>query len=154
MGEDQTKPQSEELKIADRPNGPIVPLIVIAVIASLAGIALGIAIDWFPINASTQADSIDTFYDVLIAVSVPMFVIVTSVVLYCVWRFRMRPGEENMDGPPIHGNTRLEIIWTTIPAIMMLALCVYAAVELSDAEQAPAIPALELNVRVVGDLVT
>ena len=34
----------------------------------------------------------------------------------------MRPGEELLDGPPIHGNTRLEIIWTAIPAILLVGL--------------------------------
>ena len=34
----------------------------------------------------------------------------------------MRPGEENLDGPPIHGNTRLEVIWTAIPAIIIVGL--------------------------------
>ena len=41
-----------------------------------------------------------------------------------------------MDGPPIHGNTRLEIIWTAIPAIMLVALCSYAYVVLTDIEEA------------------
>ena len=35
----------------------------------------------------------------------------------------LRPGEELADGPPIHGNTRLEIIWTAIPAVLLVALC-------------------------------
>jgi cytochrome c oxidase subunit II len=50
----------------------------------------------------------------------------------------MRPGEENLDGPPIHGNTRLEIIWTAIPSIIIVGLCVYAFTVLSDIEDAPA----------------
>src|SRR3954471_1626454 len=144
------RPASETARVADR-KASVAPLIGIAVIASLLGIALGLLIDWFPVAASTQADQIDTFYDVLIVASVPMFVLVTSVVLYCVWRFRMRPGEENMDGPPIHGNTRLEIIWTVIPAILMLSLCTYAFVVLDNAEEAPAAGSQELNVRVVAE---
>jgi cytochrome c oxidase subunit II len=146
------RPASETLRVAER-SAPIGPLIGIAVIASALGIALGLIIDWFPVQASTQADKIDTFYDVLIIASVPVFVLVTSVVLYSVYRFRMRPGEENMDGPPIHGNTRLEVIWTIIPAVLMLGLCTYAYVELHDAEKAPAATggAQELNVRVVGE---
>src|SRR4051794_2904546 len=102
------RPAAETLQVAER-RAPVAPLIAIAVIAALIGIALGWAINWFPIAASTQADKIDTLYDVLIAASVPMFVLVTAVVLYSVYRFRMRPGEEDMDGPPIHGNTRLEV---------------------------------------------
>jgi cytochrome c oxidase subunit 2 len=38
----------------------------------------------------------------------------------------MRPGEEEKDGPPIHGNTRLEVVWTAVPAILIISLCTYA----------------------------
>src|SRR3954453_10172811 len=147
------RPASETVRVADR-KASVAPLIGIAVVATLLGIALGLLIDWFPVSASTQAQDIDTFYDVLIVASVPMFVLVTSVVLYCVWRFRMRPGEEQMDGPPIHGNTRLEVVWTVIPAILMLSLCTYAYVVLHNAEDAPAAANSELNVRVVGEQFT
>ena len=44
------------------------------------GIVLGLAINWFPPQGSTQADKIDTFWDVLIIVSVPIFVLVATVV--------------------------------------------------------------------------
>src|SRR4051795_3813858 len=89
----------------------LVPLLVIGAIASACGIALGLLINWFPPDASSQGKQIDTLWDVLIIVSVPIFVLVMTIVLYSVWRFRMRPGQELMDGPPIHGNTRLEGIW-------------------------------------------
>src|SRR4051794_41309488 len=101
---DQPRPASESLGVDDR-KAPIAPLIAIALVASLLGIALGLLIDWFPTAASTQASNIDTFYDVLIICSVPMFVLVTAVVLYSVYRFPMRPRQELMDGPPLHGNT-------------------------------------------------
>ena len=68
----------------------------------------------------------------------PIFVLTQTIVLYSVWRFRMRPGEELKDGPPIHGNTRLEVIWTAIPAIILVALCSYAYVVLRDIETAEA----------------
>jgi cytochrome c oxidase subunit 2 len=124
----------------------------IALIASLLGIALGLLIDWFPTAASTQAEKIDTLWDVLIICSVPIFVGVMTIVLYSVWRFRMRAGEEELDGPPIHGNTRLEIVWTAIPAILLVALCTYAYVVLTDIEEAKG--SNELPVRVVGEQFT
>jgi cytochrome c oxidase subunit 2 len=62
----------------------------------------------------------------LLIASVPVFVLVETVVLYSVWKFRMKPGEEDKDGPPIHGNTRLEIIWTAVPAVLIVSLCTYA----------------------------
>jgi cytochrome c oxidase subunit 2 len=67
-----------------------------------------------------------------------VFVLVAGVVLYSVRYFRMRPGEEHLDGPSVHGNTRLEIVWTAIPAIMLVALCTYAYLVLHDIEKAPA----------------
>src|SRR5918992_1052053 len=96
--------------------------------------ALGMLIDWFPVQASGEAKQIDTLWDVLLIASVPVFVLVQTIVLYCVWKYRMRPGEELMDGPPIHGNTRLEVIWTAIPATLLVILCGYAYVVLRDIE--------------------
>jgi cytochrome c oxidase subunit II len=84
-------------------------------------------------------------------VSVPIFVLTQTIVLYSVWRFRMRPGEELKDGPPIHGNTRLEVIWTAVPAIILVALCSYAYAVLRDIETADA---SEMKVRVVGEQFT
>ena len=143
-------PASERLATADDRPAPVGQLAAIAAVASILGVIIALVIDWFPEQASTQADDIDTVYDVLLIMSVPMFVIVTSVVLFCVVKFRVRPGEELKDGPPIHGNTRIEIVWTVIPALMMFGLCAYAYVVLHNAEKAPA-SGKELQVRVVGE---
>lgn len=125
-------------------------MIVIGLIATAAGIALGLAIDWFPEQASKQAGAIDTLWDVLIMVSVPVFVIVCCVVGYSVFRFRARPGEETLDGPPIHGSTKLEVVWTAIPAIVIAALVVYSWGVLRDIEKAPAAANQEMRVVVHG----
>jgi cytochrome c oxidase subunit 2 len=116
----------------------IMQMVVVGLIASALGIALGLAIDWFPAQGSKQAHKIDTLWDVLIITSVPFFVLVTTVVLFAARDFRVRPGQEHMDGPPIHGNTRLEVIWTAVPAILLVSLCTYAYLVLHDIEKAPA----------------
>jgi cytochrome c oxidase subunit II len=113
-------------------------MVVVGVIATAIGIAIGLTIHWFPPADSTQADKIDTLWDVLIIATVPVFVLVTVIVCFSVIEFRMRPGEENLDGPPIHGNTRLEVIWTAIPAILIVGLVTYAYVVMRDIEEAPA----------------
>src|SRR5438067_348677 len=97
-------------------------------IVSAVGIAFGLSIHWFPPAASKQADKVDTLYDVLIIASVPIFVLVAAVVVFSVIFFRMRPGQELEDGPPIHGNTRLEVVWTALPAALIAGLCTYAYV--------------------------
>jgi cytochrome c oxidase subunit II len=75
---------------------------------------------------------------VLMIVSIPIFVLVMTVILYSAWAFRMRPGQEGEDGPPIHGNTRLEVFWTAIPAIILVSLCSYAYAVLNDIEKVQA----------------
>jgi cytochrome c oxidase subunit 2 len=142
---------SEEITAGEESRSHFKQLMAIGLIASVLGVALGLIIDWFPTQASTQAETVDTLWDVLIIASVPVFVLVITVVLYCVWRYRMKPGEELKDGPPIHGNTRLEIIWTAVPAILLVALCSYSYVALTDIEEAQADA---LSVRVVGEQFT
>ncbi len=112
-------------------------MLVIGVIASAIGIAVALSIDWFPVQASTQAKHIDNLWDVLLIASVPVFVLVEVVVLYSAWKFRLRPGDELKDGAPIHGNTKLEVIWTAIPALLIFSLSAYAYVVLRDIEKKP-----------------
>jgi cytochrome c oxidase subunit 2 len=123
-------------------------MLAIGAVAAAGGIALALLIDWFPVSASRQAKPIDTLWDVLLIVSVPIFVFVQTIVLFSVWKFRMRPGEELLDGPPIHGNTKLEIVWTAIPATILVGLCTYAFLVLQDVEAAKA---NTMKVRVVGE---
>jgi cytochrome c oxidase subunit 2 len=121
--------------------------LVAAVVAIAIGVVLSYVIHWFPVQASTQAHNTDRLYHVLVDASIPIFVLVVSVILYCAWQFRMKPGEELKDGPPIHGNTRLEVVWTTIPAVILLALVSYSFVVLHENEKKPA---REIHVGVTG----
>jgi cytochrome c oxidase subunit II len=113
-------------------------MVIVGIIATAIGIAIGLTIHWFPPADSTQADKIDTLWDVLIIATVPVFVLVTVIVCFSVIEFRMRPGEEQLDGPPIHGNTKLEVVWTALPAILIVGLVTYAYVVMRDIEEAPA----------------
>jgi cytochrome c oxidase subunit 2 len=122
----------------------------IGIVASLIGVAIALAIDWFPVNAANSTKDIDTLYDVLLIVSVPVFVLVMTIAIYSVVRFRARPGDRG-DGAPIHGNTRLEVIWVVIPTIIVTALAVYAWIVLDDVE---ASKPDELRVTVVGQQFT
>ena len=114
---------------------PLVRMFLIGVLASVVGVGLALLIDWFPDPASTAAKDIDLLYDVLLAVSVPVFVLVMTVAIYSVVRFRVRPGDPERDGEPIHGSTGLEIVWVAIPFLIVSVLAVYAWVVLDDIEE-------------------
>jgi cytochrome c oxidase subunit II len=109
---------------------PLLQMLAIGVIATAILIPLALIVPWWPADASNQASNVHTLYDVLLIASVPIFVLVETVVLFSVWKFRMRPGEELKDGPPIHGNTRLEVAWTAAPALLIVGLCTFAYVTL------------------------
>src|SRR3984893_7504837 len=111
---------------------------VAAILATAIGIALSYAIHWFPAQASSQAKNTDDLYHVLVIASIPIFVLVVAVILYCAWQFHMKPGEELKDGPPIHGNTRLEVFWTAIPAVLLRGMVSYSFVVLHENEKKPA----------------
>src|SRR5207245_10802562 len=55
---------------------------------------------------------------------------VTSVSAYSVVWFRRKPADDS-DGPPIHGHTGLEIVWTVIPTLLVTAISVLSAVVLA-----------------------
>jgi cytochrome c oxidase subunit 2 len=129
---------------------PVARMIGIGILASLVGIAITLLMDWFPESASGSADQIDTLYDVLLICSVPVFVLVMTIAIYSVVRFRAKPGDLG-DGAPIHGNTRLEVIWVTIPFLMVTALAIYGWIVLDDIE---AKPQNEMVVNVTGQQFT
>jgi cytochrome c oxidase subunit II len=127
--------------------GSLTVAVVAALIAIAAAIALSFAIHWFPVAATTQAHNTDRLYHVLAIASIPIFVLVVTVILYSCWQFRMKPGEELRDGPPIHGNTRLEVLWTAMPAALLLGLIAYSFVVLRDNERKPSgVPEIQIGV--------
>ena len=109
-------------------------MFVYGAIATAILLPISLSVDWFPTPATSDADQIDTLYDVLLIASVPIFVLVMTVAIYSVIRFRARPGDTG-DGAPIHGNARLEVVWVVIPFLLVTGLAIYAWVTLNDIEK-------------------
>jgi len=109
--------------------------LVLATLASGAIITvLMLQVNWFGDQASTAAAPIDTLMDVTIAISAFIFAGVCVALGYALIKWRVKPGDES-DGLPIHGNTKLEIIWTLIPLVIVLGLGGYSWVVLNDIEK-------------------
>jgi cytochrome c oxidase subunit 2 len=86
--------------------------------------------DWLPPAAGVEADREDTLYLWLLVVSALIFCVVVGFLGYSMVKFRARPGDMS-DGAPIHGHTGLEIIWTVIPIVIVLAFAVAATIVLN-----------------------
>jgi cytochrome c oxidase subunit 2 len=59
------------------------------------------------------------------------FSLIMVIMLYSAVVFKRQPGDEE-DGPHVHGNTALEIVWTVIPLIIVIALGIWGAFVLRD----------------------
>jgi len=71
--------------------------------------------------------------------------LVFAVVAYVVWRFRERKGHEGSVPKQVHGNSRLEIMWTLAPAVLLAIVCVPTVKTIFDlAKRSPG--ALEVTV--------
>ena len=103
-----------------------------SIITMLAGIALTLVSIWvgqnhglLPVQASEEAPLIDGLFNTMMTISTGLFLLVQGVIIFAAIKFRRRPGDDT-DGPPVHGNIPLEILWTSIPAVIVLGLAVYS----------------------------
>lgn len=98
----------------------------------LAGILLTLISLWIgqnhglmPVQASEEASWVDGLFNTMMTIGTGLFLLVQGILIYSIFKFRQRPGDDT-DGPPIEGNIPLEILWTSIPAIIVLGLGVYS----------------------------
>lgn len=79
-----------------------------------------------PSPQTPSGEAIDQLYWIVFAVCAVVFVLVESTLVLFIIRFRRRPDTpETAEGPQIQGNTRIEVIWTVIPAAILVALAVF-----------------------------
>jgi cytochrome c oxidase subunit 2 len=100
---------------------------VLAFVGSSAGAALATPGGLGPPDPRTPSgETIKEIYWVVFAICAVVFVFVETALVLFIVRFRRRHGiPEEAEGPQIHGNTRLEIIWTIIPAVLLLGIAIY-----------------------------
>jgi cytochrome c oxidase subunit II len=102
---------------------------VALVLGALGSVAVWLTPSWFPVSAAVQADRQDQLYFWLMVMSSFIFAIVIVFLVYSMWKFRAKPGDDS-DGEPIHGHTGLEVVWTVLPIVIVLGFAIYAAVAL------------------------
>ena len=110
--------------------GAIVRILGLGIVITILVGLVAVLIPWLPDPASEQMKRIEDVYWFATVICVGIFALVMSVLIYCVITFRAAPDDES-DGPSIHGNTGLEIAWTVVPAILVIAIGVVSAVVLS-----------------------
>jgi cytochrome c oxidase subunit II len=110
--------------------GSIVSLIAIGVVAGVVAMLVAVLIKWLPTSASEEMDRITFVYWFATVICIAIFALVAAVIVYSVRTFRAQPDDDS-DGPPIHGHTGLEIVWTAIPAVLVTAIAIVSAIVLA-----------------------
>jgi cytochrome c oxidase subunit 2 len=82
-----------------------------------------------PGDMSSSASSQQFDINVLALAAAPVMIFVWVYFAYALVVWRHRAGDES-DGPPIHGNTRIQAIWITASSVIVLAAFVFGTVQL------------------------
>jgi cytochrome c oxidase subunit 2 len=121
----------------------IAQLVAIGVVIAVLLTVVAVVFQWLPTSASEEFDRIQDVYWFATIISIGIFSLVAAVVVYSVWKWRVSD-DDDADGPPIHGHTGLEIIWTAVPAVLVIAIGIVSAIVLARNGEAGNRP-LEIN---------
>ncbi len=81
--------------------------------------------DWgLPIAASTFAADIDRLYYMILVITGIAFVIVEVAIVWFLIKYRARPGRKAYY---THGSAKAEVIWTAVPAVVVVGLGILSA---------------------------
>lgn len=119
--------------------GSLIQLVAIGLVAAGIATAVALLIPWLPPADGKEAQRIHIVFWFATAVGIGIFSVVAAVLAYSIWKFRARPDDWS-DGPPTHGHTRLEIVWTAVPAVIVTSISIVSAIVLAQNGHAGADP--------------
>ena len=101
---------------------------------------------WLPEAVTTTAPEIDRLFYLVLVITGVAFLLVQATLLVFLIRYRRRPG---VRAAYTHGNTAVEIIWTVIPALILIGLTVQSQRVWAKVRGTP--PPPDLNVEIMAE---
>jgi cytochrome c oxidase subunit II len=117
------------------------PSFVLVVLFALAtaGVAAAANGGFTPITpASPNANHIQHAYYLVLGFTSAIFVLVEGLLVVFIWKYRGRGRARAVEGAQVHGHTRLELIWTAIPVLILAVIAAFVFYELPSIDSAPA----------------
>jgi cytochrome c oxidase subunit 2 len=100
---------------------------------------------WFlPEAFSTFAPELDRMYYVILVITGVVFVVTEVMLVYFMWKYRHRDGRK---ADFVHGNTKAEIIWTAVPAFIVLAIAIASGGLWAQIKSPDSVPADAMEIR-------
>ena len=103
-----------------------------SILTLIAGVVIALISLWvgqhhglMPEQASEQAPLVDNFFNLMVTIATALFLVVEGAIVIFVIQYRQRKGDDT-DGDPTEGNIPLEIVWTAVPAIIVIGLGIYS----------------------------
>src|ERR1700726_890967 len=98
---------------------------------------------------STSAKSIFGLSIFVLAVTAAIFVVVFALLTYSVVKFRKRTNDDGREPPQVYGSNQVEVAWTVIPILIVVALFMATARVIADIQKASP-PANDIEVVAIG----
>jgi cytochrome c oxidase subunit 2 len=99
---------------------------------------------------SPNTHHINTAYYVILGFTSVIFVIVETALVAFIWKYRSRGRGREAEGQQVHGHTRLELIWTVVPVVILAIIGTVVFLELPKITGAPASAATKVEITVEG----
>ena len=96
-----------------------------------------------PAPHSPNAQRISNAYIFILVFTGIVFVLVEGVLIAFVIRYRRGKRARTLEGPQIHGSTKLETLWTVVPVVILAAIGTFVFYELPAIADAPAASAAD-----------
>jgi cytochrome c oxidase subunit II len=87
---------------------------------------------------SANADRINSTYKWISIFAAAILLLVEGALIVFIVKYRRRGRARTAEGPQIHGATRLELIWTAVPVLILAAILAFVFYELPGIEDVPA----------------
>jgi cytochrome c oxidase subunit II len=115
--------------------------VVVAVLVALAtaGAAAAGNGGFTPVTpASPNAVHTRHAYYLILGFTAAIFVLVEGLLVVFIWKYRSRGRSRVVEGAQVHGHTRLELIWTGGPVVILAFIAAFVFYELPSINSAPA----------------
>jgi cytochrome c oxidase subunit 2 len=72
---------------------------------------------WLPHNVASYGGDVDYLFYVILGLTGFFFILTEALLVYAMWRYAHKDGQK---AQYVHGNHRLELLWTVVPAALLV----------------------------------